>query len=199
MNIGEKIAELRRQNKMTQKDLAEMINVSDKVISKWETGKSLPDVEAMMRIAKTFNISVSDLYDCIEKTDMKNVEDYNEERIWQYKKNSLISDFLLIASPSIYSLTMIQWTQFYDLRDNIKFFLTISSVVLFILAFAYQIISFVQLYSYSRQKYYRSEYKKVILKYTCLFIVIFFLLLVIYYVYGWYCRMILAGVFKPIN
>ena len=40
MRIGEKIAEVRRLNKLTQRDLAEKLNVSDKVISKWETGVS---------------------------------------------------------------------------------------------------------------------------------------------------------------
>ncbi|MBO5766770.1 MAG: helix-turn-helix transcriptional regulator, partial [Lentisphaeria bacterium] len=41
MSIGEKILELRKRNSMTQRELGERLNVSDKVISKWETGKSL--------------------------------------------------------------------------------------------------------------------------------------------------------------
>ena len=89
MCISEKIAELRKQNKMTQKDLAERLNVSDKVISKWETGKSLPDVESMMRLSKVLGISISELYECVEKAETKNTEEYNEDIIWQYKKYSI--------------------------------------------------------------------------------------------------------------
>ena len=41
---GKTIKELREKRSFTQKELAEKINVSDKTISKWETGKGLPDI-----------------------------------------------------------------------------------------------------------------------------------------------------------
>lgn len=41
---GQFIAEIRKQKNMTQRELAEQIGVSDKTISKWETGKSIPDL-----------------------------------------------------------------------------------------------------------------------------------------------------------
>jgi DNA-binding protein len=42
--IGNFIAEVRKQQNMTQRELAEKIGVSDKTISKWETGKSMPEL-----------------------------------------------------------------------------------------------------------------------------------------------------------
>ena len=44
---GKTIKELREKRKITQKELAESINVSDKAVSKWETGKGLPDIAIM--------------------------------------------------------------------------------------------------------------------------------------------------------
>ena len=42
--IGEKIAELRKERKMTQEDLAGLIGVSSQTVSKWETGVTMPDI-----------------------------------------------------------------------------------------------------------------------------------------------------------
>ena len=84
--IGQFIAEMRKEQGLTQRELAEKLNVSDKVVSKWETGKSLPDVETMPKISKVLGISISELYECVEEANVGIAEEYNEERIWQYKK-----------------------------------------------------------------------------------------------------------------
>ena len=102
MILGEKISEVRKLKKMTQKELAERLNVSDKVISKWETGKSLPDVETMLKLSEVLDVSISELYDCVGKTNTEKMEEYNEERIWQYKKYSIISSFLVFLSPVLF-------------------------------------------------------------------------------------------------
>ena len=49
--IAENLIELRKVNKLTQLELAEKLNYSDKAISKWERGESLPDVEILCQIA----------------------------------------------------------------------------------------------------------------------------------------------------
>ena len=53
MAISDKILEYRQKNKLTQKELGELLNVSDKVISRWERGVTLPDVEMLKNIIKT--------------------------------------------------------------------------------------------------------------------------------------------------
>ena len=60
-NIANNIAELRKMNHMTQQDLAEKLNYTDKAISKWERGESTPDIESLSAIAKMFNLTVDDL------------------------------------------------------------------------------------------------------------------------------------------
>ena len=58
---GAVIKELREKYHLTQADLAEKLNVSDKTISKWETAKGYPDISLLEPIAKVFGISVTEL------------------------------------------------------------------------------------------------------------------------------------------
>lgn len=59
--IGTNIAELRKQNGMTQAELAERLNYSDKAVSKWERGESQPDVVTLAQLAELFQVSVDTL------------------------------------------------------------------------------------------------------------------------------------------
>lgn len=56
--IAANIAELRKQRGMTQLELAEALNYSDKAISKWERGESIPDITVLMQIARLFSVSL---------------------------------------------------------------------------------------------------------------------------------------------
>ena len=58
---GAVIRELREKKKMTQLQLSERLGVSDKTVSKWETGKGYPDITLLEPIAKAFGISVTEL------------------------------------------------------------------------------------------------------------------------------------------
>ena len=58
---GTAIKEMRLQKQMTQSQLAQILNVSDKTISKWETGKGYPDITLLEPIADAFGISVTEL------------------------------------------------------------------------------------------------------------------------------------------
>ncbi len=60
-NIGTKIMLLRKQNNMSQTDLAKKLNVSNKLISKWETGGSLPSTEYLPKLCQIFNVKINEL------------------------------------------------------------------------------------------------------------------------------------------
>lgn len=60
-NMGELISELRKQQDMTQKELADELNVTDKAVSKWERGISCPDINTVPKLAKILNISSEEL------------------------------------------------------------------------------------------------------------------------------------------
>ncbi|MBE6934264.1 MAG: helix-turn-helix transcriptional regulator [Ruminococcaceae bacterium] len=59
--IGANIALLRKKQGLTQAGLAEKLNYSDKAISKWERGESVPDVMTMVALAREFDVTVDDL------------------------------------------------------------------------------------------------------------------------------------------
>lgn len=80
VKCGEFIAELRKQKNLTQKDLANKLNVSDKAISRWETGKGFPDVDSLQALSDFFNISINELL-AGEKAEVKTIEEIAEENI----------------------------------------------------------------------------------------------------------------------
>lgn len=61
VKIGKFIAECRREKNMTQRQLAEQLGISDKTISKWETGKGLPEAGFMVPLGEILGISVNEL------------------------------------------------------------------------------------------------------------------------------------------
>ena len=58
-NLGEMISSLRKEKNMTQNDLAEKMNVTDKAVSKWERNLSCPDVNSIPKLAEILGISSS--------------------------------------------------------------------------------------------------------------------------------------------
>ena len=59
--LGKNIAAYRKQYGLTQAGLAEKLNYSDKAVSKWERGESVPDVLTLVQLAELFSITVDDL------------------------------------------------------------------------------------------------------------------------------------------
>ena len=63
MNLGKKIAELRKKNNLSQEELADKVGVARQTISKWEIGDTTPDINQVKIISKIFNISIDELVD----------------------------------------------------------------------------------------------------------------------------------------
>ena len=73
--IGRFIAERRRLAKLTQRELAEQLLVTDRAVSKWENGRAMPDSSIILDLCRILSISVNDLF-CGEVISMEN---YNKE------------------------------------------------------------------------------------------------------------------------
>ncbi len=73
MGIGSKIKEYRELNKMTQKDIAEILGVEPGTISKYEVGTIEPNIESLKRLAETFNITVDELINDKEEFDISKI------------------------------------------------------------------------------------------------------------------------------
>ncbi len=73
--IGKFISERRKSKKLTQEQLAEKLNISDRAISKWERGICLPDASIMLKLCKILDINVNELL----SGEMLNEKEYNEK------------------------------------------------------------------------------------------------------------------------
>ena len=94
------IAQVRKENNMTQLELAQKLNVSDKTISKWETGKSLPDITMLEKLSQSLNISIVELINMekdAEKTYSKDKVDEILVDFMNYnkRKKSIFLDWIL--------------------------------------------------------------------------------------------------------
>lgn len=75
IKIGRFIAECRKKKNLTQVQLAEKLNITDRAVSKWETGKSMPDSSVMLGLCEILEISVNDLL----SGEVITVNNYNKE------------------------------------------------------------------------------------------------------------------------
>ena len=99
--FGDFIKELRKEKQLTQKELGEKLNITDKAISKWERGLSFPDIAVLKDLAEFFEIDISELLNGergkkqeidIEKAikeaieNYKNIEEKKKEKVQKVKK-----------------------------------------------------------------------------------------------------------------
>ena len=98
VKIGKFIAQCRKNKNMTQAELAEKLNITDRAISKWETGKGMPDTSIMLELCNELDISINELLsgEMIEMKDYQSIAETNlielKKQIEKMKKNfSIIS------------------------------------------------------------------------------------------------------------
>ena len=75
VKIGRFIAECRKKANLTQNQLAEKLNITDRAVSKWETGKTLPDSSLMLQLCAILDITVNDLL----SGEVVTMDNYNKE------------------------------------------------------------------------------------------------------------------------
>ena len=85
LKIGKFIAECRKQKSLTQMQLAEKLNITDKAISKWERGITMPDTSIMLELCDILDISVNELLSG-EKINMENNNQKNEQLLLDMAK-----------------------------------------------------------------------------------------------------------------
>ena len=103
MFIGEIILQRRKELKMTQKQLAEKLNVTDRTISRWECGVNLPDVEMLKTVAKVLDVDIIYFYEDVKTNEINAIEEYNYDKIKIFKI-MLITPFILISVSIIMTL-----------------------------------------------------------------------------------------------
>lgn len=96
LKIGRFIAECRKNNNLTQLQLAEKLNITDRAVSKWENGKSLPDSSIMLDLCHILGITVNDLFNG-EKVTMDNYNKELENNLIEMVRQKEESDKRLLA------------------------------------------------------------------------------------------------------
>ena len=100
IKIGKFIADKRKKQRLTQMELAEKLNVTDRAVSKWERGKSLPDASLMLELCKTLEISVNELLTG-ENLEMKDYNEQAELNLIEMKKQKETADKRLLAAEIV--------------------------------------------------------------------------------------------------
>lgn len=102
VKIGKFISECRKKQNITQVQLAEKLNITDRAISKWETGKSMPDSSLMLELCEILNITVTDLL-VGEVVSMENNKQ-NEKLLLEMIKQKELTDKNMLRSATIIGL-----------------------------------------------------------------------------------------------
>ena len=95
VKIGKFIAECRKKNNLTQNQLAEKLNITDRAISKWETGNGMPDSSIMLDLCNELKISVNELLSG-EMIEMKEYNKKTEELLLDMQKQKEETDKRLL-------------------------------------------------------------------------------------------------------
>ena len=97
VKIGKFIATCRKNKKLTQEQLAEKLCITDRAVSKWERGLSLPDASTMLELCNILDISVNELLNG-EKIEMKDYKEKNENLLLELAKQEEIKNKKLMTS-----------------------------------------------------------------------------------------------------
>ena len=97
IKIGKFIADSRKVKGLTQEQLAEKLYITDRAVSKWERGLSLPDADKMLDLCNILGISVNELFNG-EVIDMKNYEKKTDELLVEMAKQDEFKNKKLMTS-----------------------------------------------------------------------------------------------------
>ena len=145
IKIGKFIAECRKKNNLTQAQLAERLNITDRAVSKWENGKAMPDSSIMLDLCNELNINVNDLL-CGEKISKDAYNKQLEQNIIDMIKQKEASDKRLLTMEivmgvliSIVFFALIFIASFAEIKSWLRITLIITGFIPFIIMLPFAI------------------------------------------------------------
>ena len=153
IKIGKFIAECRKKNNLTQMQLAEKLNITDRAISKWENGKAMPDSSIMLELCKELKISVNELLsgevikmDTYNEKLEKNLIDMVKQKEEADKR--LLTMEILIGIIAVAALLVLMGiASFAQMEESIRLLIIIPSVIAFV-AMAFVMVKIEQVAGY---------------------------------------------------
>ena len=106
IKIGKFIASCRKDKNITQEQLAEKLYITDRAVSKWERGLSLPDADKMLDLCNILDINVNELLNG-EKIDMKDYEKKTEELLLELARQEEIKNKKMMMDMWVISITAV--------------------------------------------------------------------------------------------
>lgn len=145
VKIGKFIAECRKKNNLTQMQLAEKLNITDRAISKWENGKAMPDSSIMLDLCNELKISVNELLSG-EVIEMNNYNETLEKNLLDMIKQKELADKRLLtmeivigALSSLILFVLIFVASFVEMADWTRILLILVGIAPFIIGILYAI------------------------------------------------------------
>lgn len=145
IKIGRFIAAKRKEQKLTQVQLAEKLGITDRAVSKWETGKSLPDASIMLQLCGYLRITVNDLLSG-EVVSMENYNERTEKNLIEVIRQKEEADKRLLTIEIVIGLlstaflfTMVVVAALIQMQDSIRFLLISIGFVQFLVAMTFAI------------------------------------------------------------
>lgn len=142
IKIGKFISETRKKKNLTQEELAEKLYITDRAVSKWERGLSLPDADKMLELCNILDINVNELLNG-EKINMKDYEKKTDELLVELakqeelKNKKMITDmYVLVITTVVFYIGIIMLASF-TLGEGTLFgiIVAVSTIVLVMVAF----------------------------------------------------------------
>ena len=140
VKIGKFISERRKNAGLTQMQLAEMLGITDRAVSKWETGRALPDSSIMLELCTILKITVNDLL----SGEVIKVDNYNKEtekQLLDMVKEKEESDRRLLKMEIVMGIATIipflaacLFVSIYPLKEWVSAVIVIASLVPFLIA-----------------------------------------------------------------
>lgn len=107
MNLADNLKKIRKDNNLSQEDLADKLGVSRQSVSKWESGQAYPEMDKVLQICKLFNLNINDLLN-------EDINEVKEKKESNNKINKYIDDFLDFITKTVKLFNALR------LRDKIK-------------------------------------------------------------------------------
>lgn len=145
IKIGKFIQERRKEKRLTQSELAEKLDVTDRAVSKWENGNCIPDASNIQELCKILNITINDLFSgCV--VDMRDNEKKLEENLLEMikikekrDKELLILEIFIGVIVSIIMFLCIMIASFVQMENWIRIVLIVFGIIPFAIGISYTI------------------------------------------------------------
>lgn len=129
MNLGENLRKIRKDNNLSQEDLADLLKVSRQSVSKWESGIAYPEMDKILLICKKFNIKVDELLN----EDLNEVKEDKERKININKYIEEITKFIMNSTNMIINMSFKDKCKLLFEEAKIAFLLFIISTIIILI------------------------------------------------------------------